>query len=72
MTLTYSFCPNCGNVVSKVGSAEAFKGVTLILVGSLDDDSALEIGEPGVEFYVSKRASWIPALQGKGQMQEFS
>jgi hypothetical protein len=72
MTLTYSFCENCGCVISKGADGEAFHGVTLILAGSLDDESGVEDAEPGVEFYVSKRASWLPALAGKGQMQEFS
>ncbi|KIW86716.1 uncharacterized protein Z519_12702 [Cladophialophora bantiana CBS 173.52] len=72
MTLTYSFCANCGNVISKVGDAEGFPGVILILAGSLDNVSGVETAEPGVEFYVSKRASWLPELIGKGQMQDFS
>ncbi|ETI27067.1 hypothetical protein G647_09749 [Cladophialophora carrionii CBS 160.54] len=72
MILKYSFCENCGCVISKVGDGEAFQGVTLILAGSLDDESGVEGAEPAVEFYVSKRATWLPALAGKGQMQEFS
>lgn len=72
MTLTYSFCENCGCVISKVADAEAFRGVTLVLAGSLDDEFGVEVAEPGVEFYVSKRASWLPELAGKGQMKEFS
>ncbi|KAJ9605638.1 hypothetical protein H2200_009487 [Cladophialophora chaetospira] len=72
MTLTYSFCENCGCVINKIGDAEAFRGVTLIVAGSLDDESGVGDAEPGVEFYVSKRASWLPELVGKGQMKEFS
>jgi hypothetical protein len=72
MTLTYSFCDHCGCVISKIGDAEAFKGVVLIVAGSLDDKYNIDDAEPGVEFYVSKRASWLPALEGKGQMKEFS
>ena len=72
MTVTYSFCENCGSTMTKVGSAEAFKGVTMILAGSLDDESGVDGAEPGVEFYVSKRASWLPALADKPQMKEFS
>ncbi|KIW30702.1 uncharacterized protein PV07_02410 [Cladophialophora immunda] len=72
MTLTYSFCANCGCVINKVGDAEGFRGVVLIVAGSLDDASGVETAEPGVEFYVSRRASWLPALDGKGQLQEFA
>jgi hypothetical protein len=72
MTLAYSFCDHCGCVTNKAGDAEAFRGVVLILAGSLDDKYGVNDAEPGVEFYVSKRASWLPALAGKGQMHEFS
>lgn len=72
MTLTYSFCGNCGCTVSKVGDAEAFHGMTVVQAGSLDDIQGLEEANPGAELYVSRRVSWLPALHGKGQMQEFS
>jgi hypothetical protein len=72
MTLTYSFCGKCGCTVSKVGDAEAFKGVVIVQAGSLDDISGIEGSEPGAELYVSRRVPWLPALQGKGQMWEFS
>ncbi|KAH0847845.1 hypothetical protein AYO21_04047 [Fonsecaea monophora] len=71
MTLTYSFCTECGCVINKVGDAEAFRGVILVVAGSLDDESAVDTADPNVEFYVSKRASWLPALDGKGQFHEF-
>jgi hypothetical protein len=72
MILTYTFCAHCGCVISKIGDAEAFKGVVLIVAGSLDDESSVDDAEPGIEFYASKRASWLPALEGKGQCREFS
>lgn len=72
MILTYSFCETCGCTVTKTGDAEAFGGVILVVAGSLDDVSGVEKADPGVEFYVSRRVSWLPALAGKGQMQEFS
>ncbi len=72
MTLTYSFCGNCGCTVFKTGDAEAFRGMTIVQAGSLDDLAGVEQAEPGAELYVSRRVSWLPALAGKGQMQEFS
>ncbi|KAK7897508.1 hypothetical protein LTR67_004135 [Exophiala xenobiotica] len=71
MTLTYSFCGNCGCNVSKIGDGEAFRGVVIIQAGSLDDIAGIEDAEPGAELYVSRRVSWLPALAGKGQVQEF-
>ena len=57
--------------MSKAGDAEAFKGVIIVQVGSLDDNSGTK-GEPGAELYVSKRLPWLKALEGKGEMKEFS
>lgn len=72
MTLTYSFCGNCGCNVSKVGDGEAFRGVVIIQAGSLDDIDGVEAANPGAELYVSRRVSWLPALAEKAQMKEFS
>jgi hypothetical protein len=72
MTLTYSFCGNCGCTVSKVADAEAFKGIVLIQAGSLDDVKGIEGAEPGAELYVSRRVGWLNELEGKGQMWEFT
>jgi hypothetical protein len=72
MILTYSFCEVCGVTVSKVADAEAFKGVILVQAGSLDDEGGLGEADPGVELYVSRRVSWLSALEAKGQMWEFT
>ena len=72
MTLTYSFCGKCGCNISKVGDAEAFKGLVIVQAGSLDDIAGVEEANPTAELYVSRRVSWLPALEGRGQMQEFS
>lgn len=71
MTLTYSFCANCGCTISKIGDADAFKGVVIVQAGSLDDDSGIEGAEPQAELYVSRRVPWLSAMDSKGQMSEF-
>ncbi|KAL6241560.1 hypothetical protein RBB50_011583 [Rhinocladiella similis] len=71
MTLTYSFCENCGCNLFKVGSGDAFKGVILVQAGSLDDPEEVQKAEPEAELYVSKRVEWLPSLAGKGQVLEF-
>lgn len=71
MTLTYSFCGNCGCNLFKLGSGDAFKGVVLIQAGSLDDPEEVERAEPQAELYVSKRVKWLPTLAGKDQVLEF-
>lgn len=72
MILTYSFCATCGCVISKIGDAEAFNGVVLVVAGSLDDVSGPDKAEPAIEFYADKRVSWLPGLAGKEQMKGFS
>lgn len=71
MMLTYWFCPNCGVTLSKAGDADAFKGIAIVQAGSLDDGKAFEGAEPQAELWVSRRAGWVPKLEGKGQMAEF-
>ena len=71
MTLTYSFCGNCGCTISKVGDLDAFKGIVIVQAGSLDDIHGIENADPQAELYVSRRVPWLPALDGKGQMAEF-
>jgi len=70
MTLTISFCPECGTVCYKTADAEAFHGLTLVQAGTAN--KGLDVWSPAAELYVSTRAKWLPALQGKGQMMEFS
>jgi hypothetical protein len=72
MTLTYSFCGTCGCTVSKVGDAEAFKDIVIVQAGSLDEVSAFDGMAPQAELWTSRRAAWLPAMDGKGQMKEFS
>ena len=72
MKLTYSFCGYCGTTVSKAGDAEAFKDIVLVQAGTLDDIKEIEAADPEAELYVSRRVPWLPALNGKGQMWEFT
>lgn len=72
MTLTYQFCGDCGCTLSKTGDAEAFKGIQIVQVGSLDDTGAVNAFEPAAELYVKERAEWLPELKGKAQAKEFS
>lgn len=71
MLLSYRFCARCGCLLTKTADAEAFKGVVLVVAGSLDDENGIASAEPGAEFYVSRRAPWLPALDGKMQAAEF-
>jgi hypothetical protein len=72
MILTYSFCGNCGCTISKIGDAEAFKGIVIVQAGSLDGDVGVSVAEPQAELWVSRRVPWLSAMEGKGQMKEFS
>ena len=73
MTLTYSFCGNCGVTLSKVGDAEAFKGVVIVQAGTMNEGEDFEgMAAPEVELYTKERVGWLPALEGRGQMREFS
>ena len=71
MILTYSFCGNCGVTVSKIGDAEAFKGIVIVQAGTLDDTSGIDGAAPQAELWTSRRVPWLSAMNGAGQMKEF-
>ena len=48
------FCPNCGSGL--LADAEALNGLTLVLVGTLDDPSAYQ---PAMEIYCSSAQPWV-------------
>ena len=50
------FCPNCGSGV--IAEAELLPGMTLVLVGGLDDPSAYN---PAMEIYCSSAQPWVHA-----------
>jgi len=72
MTLTIYFCGNCGSAVYKVGDSEAFKGTVIVQAGTLDGQMKLADVKLGAELWVSQRVPFLGALEGVGQMQEFS
>ncbi len=44
--------------------------MVIVFAGTLDE--GLQGAEPAGELWVKHRANWLPALSGKGQMQEFN
>jgi len=72
MDLTLYFCSNCGRTLYKEGSADAFKGTVIIQAGSVDEGNTLENFKVGGELWVKQRVPWLGALDGAGQLQEFS
>lgn len=57
------FCPNCGSGV--IADADALPGLTLVLVGGLDDPSTYN---PAMEIYCSSAQPWVHA---GGKRQQF-
>lgn len=72
MQLKLYFCGDCGSTLSKEADADAFKGLMVVMGGTLDEQDALEKVKPGGELWVKYRASWLSEVQGAGQMQTFS
>ena len=48
------FCPNCGSGV--IAEADALPGVTIVLIGTLDDASSYK---PAMEIYCSSAQPWV-------------
>jgi hypothetical protein len=60
-TLSRLFCPECGSSV--IDEAEAMPGVSMILVGTLDDPSWVK---PGMEIFCDSAQPWV-SLGGERQ-----
>jgi hypothetical protein len=50
------FCPNCGSGI--IAEADALPGLTLVLVGTLDDPAAFK---PTMDVYWSSAQPWVHA-----------
>ena len=44
------------------------EGMRIIKAGILDDVSIINSTKPGAEFFAPGRVSWVPALEGAGQL----
>ncbi|KAK9366567.1 Mss4-like protein [Lipomyces kononenkoae] len=72
MMLKIRFCPNCGTPIYKTADAEQFKGIIIVLAGTLDDGLAINMGKPNVEFWTKYRTSWLEEVKGLNQYREFA
>ena len=57
------FCPNCGSTI--LSEPEAFAGVSIVRVGTLDDTSWVK---PGMQLYCEAAQPWVSL---GGEMQSF-
>jgi hypothetical protein len=71
MQLTVHFCDNCGGIVYKTADREEFKGLVVLLAGTLDDPADRHAAEPQQELYTKHRAPWLSPLNGAVQKEEF-
>jgi hypothetical protein len=71
MNLTVHFCDNCGGTIYKTADLEAFKGMAVVQVGTLDDPDAAARVKPTMEFWTKYRVPWLSNLEGTAQMLEF-
>ena len=71
MPLTVKFCGTCGTTLYKTANTEAFKGIAILLAGTIDDPKALDQAAPDMELWVKYRTSWLPVLSQVAQHQEF-
>lgn len=71
MNLTVHFCDNCGGTIYKTADLEAFKGMAVVQVGTLDDPDVVAQVKPTMEFWTKYRVPWLSNLEGTAQMLEF-
>ncbi|CAI7656770.1 unnamed protein product [Penicillium pancosmium] len=71
MKLTLHFCGDCGGTIYKTADNEAFAGMAVVQVGTIDHPNLLQEAKPAVELFTKYRAPWIPKLDGAVQKAEF-
>lgn len=69
-SITSFFCGDCGTTLYRQG--EAFKDMTIIKYGVMDDPKSMEDAKPGAELYAPERPSWIPQTSGTQEMKAMS
>jgi len=68
--ITSSFCGDCGTTLWRHGDAFGGRdGMRLIKAGILDDLNVINSIKPGAELFSPERVSWVPAVDGAGQMK---
>ncbi|CAI6049325.1 unnamed protein product [Clonostachys chloroleuca] len=65
----YSFCPDCGTIMTKQSDKEDFKPFYIVQAGTVDGDETKK--KPDVEFWVSRKVDWVQPVQGVEQMVQF-
>ena len=61
-TITSYFCGDCGSTLFRAG--DTFKGMRIVKAGVMDDYSALNEAQPGVELFTEHRVKWVPQVPG--------
>lgn len=69
--MKYSFCGDCGTVIAKQSEADMFKPFYLVQAGTIATEPLVK-EKPDVEFWVSRKASWLDEVKGAAQAQKFS
>ncbi|KAE8152343.1 Mss4-like protein [Aspergillus avenaceus] len=67
MDLSVFFCGGCGSTIYKKATGDMFKGVIVLLVGTVDNAEGVEKAVPDREFYVKHRGDWLQPVQGAVQ-----
>ncbi|KAB8360950.1 hypothetical protein FH972_024682 [Carpinus fangiana] len=64
MRIKIFFCGECGTSIYKQADADAFRGLSIVMAGTLDGDSNIETAEPQAEFWVKYRPHWVAQASG--------
>lgn len=68
-SITSCFCPDCGTTLFRYGdSFGGIDGMRIIKAGILDDVNVINSIKPGAELFSNDRISWVPAIDGAGQV----
>lgn len=72
--MTVRFCGDCGSALYKTAAAEEFKGLRIVMAGTLDgvgEGGGVET-KPDGELWVKYRVPWLQEIKGAQQFQGFA
>lgn len=67
VNLVVNFCGSCGTAIFK--EADAFDGVAIVLMGTIDDNGELLSKAPQAELWTKYRVPWNSEVKGAKQCE---
>lgn len=69
ISMTVSFCSNCGSALCKEADAEEFRGLAIVFAGTVDNADALLEQPPNMELWTKYRLPYVEPIKAAKQCE---